>query len=605
MVPDFARAFILSNFAAYKLVHVNTISPAINISNRKPLIFLLLMFLTFSANSYCQFQPTPVKRSNNQITINGKNFYLHEVLKGQTLFGISKEYRVSEEEIKQLNPDLDKKTIYPGMVLRIPDSGTAATPSKSKDEIQYITHTVLPKENLFSISRQYGVKTEDIRELNPDAKWGLKTGQMIKIPKDKITIAQKNQVVEEKTVKTGNEDTNQSPGAERDQPCKVKPFSHGDENFQLAIMLPLNISQNDTLNYSDTLKEEHFRFYELLEGVYLAIDSMRLEGLSLSVDVFDTERNPDTIRGIIENNRLKEADLIIGPVFPNEIEIVSAYAKSKHIPMVSPLSTYDVVKNNPYAFQVRNKLPRQIELATNYIGTKYSQNVLVIGRLSEKSNSEFNRFLVNLGSQIKEHDPAKRATFKTIYYSETARNFTNADSQTIPIDRFLSATLPNFIILPSENGVFVTEVINELHQQSATRNIHVFGLNQWVFADQDLGNLYNVNLELFSDFEEYPFVDYSDPLVLNFCHKYKENWNIEPSRYSFQGFDIAYFFTKALFQFGRNLTSSVPCWDEYLNHPSMLMPMSFKSSSNANGFDNHALTVIRFQKDELRRKKVN
>jgi len=587
----------LSNFVDYKLVPVNAISHV---------FFLFLIFLTISPNSFSQFQPTPVKRSNNQITINGKNFYLHEVLKGQTLYGISKEYQVSEEEIKKLNPDLNKKSVFPGMVLRIPDLGTTTTPSAGKEEFKFITHTVLPKETFFSISRRYGIKVDEIRELNPEAKWGLKTGQIIKIPKDKITILEKTPVTEEKTVKTDLEDPNQASVRERaEQPCRVRPFPHENENFQLAILLPLNITQNDTLSYSDTLKPEHFRFYEFLEGIYLAIDSMRLEGLNLTVEVFDTERNPETIMGIIENDKLKEADLIIGPVFPNEIEIVAAFAKSKHIPMISPLSTFDVVKSNPYAFQVRNKLPRQIELATTYLGSKYNQNVLVIGRISEKGNPEFTRFLGYLGLQIKEHDPAKKATFKTIYYSETSRNFMNADSQTIPFEGYLSASSPNYIILPSENEVFITEVINELHQMSTTRNIHVFGLNQWVFKDLDLGNLYNVNLELYSDFEEEPFVDYTDPSVLNFCRKYKENWNIEPSKYSFQGFDIAYFFTRALFQFGRNLTSSVPCWTEYLNHPSMLTPMRFQSNSNANGFDNLAVTIIRYQKDELLRKKVN
>ncbi len=500
--------------------------------------FLFLVFLTISAISFGQFQPTPVKQSNNQITISGKNYYLHEVLKGQTLFGISKEYQVSEEEIKELNPDLKIKSVFPGMVLRIPDFGAAAKPSMGKEEIQFITH--------------------------------------------------------------------QASGKERaGQPCRVRPFPHENDNFQLAILLPLNISQNDTLSYSDTLKPEHFRFYEFLEGIYLAIDSMRLEGLNLTVEVFDTGKNPETIRGIIENDKLQEADLIIGPVFPNEIEIVAAFAKSKHIPMVSPLSTYDAVMNNPYAFQVRNKLPRQIELATTYLGSKYNQNVLVIGQLSEKGNPDFTRFLGNLGPQIKEHDPAKKATFKTIYFSEAERIFTNADSVTIQLDRYLPALAPNFIVLPSENEVFITEVINQLQQLSTTHTIHVFGLNQWVFGKLDLSNLFNVNLELYSDFEEYPFVDYTDSLVLNFCRKYKENWNIEPSWYSFHGFDIAWFFTRALFQFGCNLTASVPCWTEYLNHPSMLTPMRFQSDNNTNGFDNHAVTIIRYQKDELLRKKVN
>jgi hypothetical protein len=148
-------------------------------------------------------------------------------------------------------------------------------------------------------------------------------------------------------------------------------------------------------------------------------------------------------------------------------------------------------------------------------------------------------------------------------------------------------------------------VINQLQEKSLSYNLHVFGLNQWVFSNLDLGNLYNLNLELYSDFEEYPFIDYTDPVVTAFCRKYKDNWNIEPSRYSFQGFDIAYFFSRALFQFGSNLPSTVPCWTEYLTHPSMLTPIRFQGNGPANGFSNQALTVVRYQKEELVRKKVN
>lgn len=584
---------------------MNVFCQSVNLLKRKRIFSLFLVFLAISVNSFGQFQPTPVKRSNNQITVGGKNFYLHEVVKGQTLYGISKEYRISEEEIKKLNPDLNKKSVFPGMVLRIPDTGLQETPLNAKADDQFLQHTVQPKENLFSISRQYGIRVDEIRELNPDAKWGLKTGMILKIPKDKITIVQKNQVSEAKTIKSDAGIADPGIVKDHEQPCRVKPFPHESENFRLAILLPLNISQNDTLSYSDTLNPEHFRFYEFLEGIYLAIDSMRLEGLNLTVEVFDTERNPDTIRGIIEDNRLREANLIIGPVFPNEIEVVAPYAKSKRIPMVSPFSNFDAAKGNPYAFQVRNKLPRQVELAASYIGTKYNQNILVIGRFSEKGNPEFSRFQGSLGQQIKEHDPAKKAAFRTIYYNETSRNFVNAESQIIQVDRYLSASLLNFIILTSENEVFTTELINELQQKSVTRNMHVFGLNQWVFEDLDLSNLYNVNLELYSDFDQYPFIDYSSPNVLNFCRKYKENWNIEPSRYSFHGFDIAYYFTGALFQFGSNLSSSVPCWSEYLGHPAMLTPMRFISGSSSNGFENHAVTVIRYQKDELIRKKID
>jgi hypothetical protein len=512
---------------------VKVIAKVLIFPRQKPALLLFCLLLTISLSSFGQFQPTPVTRSNNHITVGGKNYYQHEVIKGQTLYGITKAYEVSEEEIKKLNPELSTRSVYPGMVLRIPDSKS------------------IPK-----------------------------TATTVKIPEE---IAVKN-----------------------DQPCKSKPFPHENDNFRLAILLPLNIEQNDSLNYTDSLKADHFRFYEFLEGVYLAIDSMQRQGLNMTVEIFDTERSTETINKIISAGRLNETDLIIGPVFPNEVEIVSAFSKSKHIPMVSPLSTFDVVKENPFAFQVRNKLPRRIELVTDYLGSKYNQNIILIGRYAERKSPEFIRFQANLASQVREHDPAKKATIKTAYFSESSRSFITQDSAGSNFERHLSASGPNYIILASENEVFITEVVNEVHKEAFARDIHIFGLNQWVFTDLDLSNLYDCNLEIYSDFEdEHPFIDYTDPGVLQFCSKYKENWNIEPSKYSFQGFDITYYFTKAMFQFGRNLTATVPCWQEYIHDRSMLTPMKFQSFGNSNGFNNQAFSVVRYQKDELIRKKVN
>ena len=44
------------------------------------------------------------------------------------------------------------------------------------------THTVAAKETLYSLSRQYGVSVDAIKESNPEASKGLKVGQVIRIP---------------------------------------------------------------------------------------------------------------------------------------------------------------------------------------------------------------------------------------------------------------------------------------------------------------------------------------------------------------------------------------------------------------------------------------
>ena len=82
--------------------------------------FFLICFLLgilFSDNLIAQ---TPIERSKNITTIGGKEYYLHNVKAGQTLWGLSQAYNISVEEIEKLNPEVKKDGLKAGHVLGIP-----------------------------------------------------------------------------------------------------------------------------------------------------------------------------------------------------------------------------------------------------------------------------------------------------------------------------------------------------------------------------------------------------------------------------------------------------------------------------------------------------
>jgi LysM repeat protein len=568
---------------------------------------ILLLGLVTGIQLHGQFQPTPVKKSTNLVTLNGKNFYLHEVLQGHTLYSIAKAYGVSEAEITEANSIIKNKGLTAGLVIRIPASGDVKVVEQPSPQAQYLIHKVQAKETLSSLSRQYGVKIDDIRAINPDTKWGLSIGQEIKIPKDKITLAQPAVKATNETQPRQNEVASLKTTEETlsDLPCRQNPTPHKQDEFNLFIVLPLNIAENDTLVFSDTLDEDHFRFYEFLEGAYLAIDSLRKSGLNLNLHVLDTERNPAVIKEILAGNQLDQADLIIGPAFKSELELMAPVADKMRIPLVNPLSPTDYTQGNPYVFQIRTKPDRQEAQVCNYLAGQYKKNTLVICRSAEKNSPEFLSFYDRLRAQMKAEDPGHKAQPKIVYFSEIERDFFNEEKAVTRLDNYLSKTTPNYVIIASSDEVFATEIINQLNLRSSSYDLTTFGMYPGSFGSLDLENLFNVNLEVASDLEENPFVDYQDPDVQNFSRIYKLNWNVEPSRWSYQGFDITYYFTRALFYFGRNLTNSVPCWNDFLNHKTMQTSLRFTAQKNGNGFENEAIPIIRYSRQELVRKKVN
>ena len=84
----------------------------------KLILFAFLLFGLFFASSELQAQ-VAVERSTNIIRIGSKEYYMHQVKQGQTLWAISQAYNVSIEEIEMLNPEV-KEGLKVGHVLGIP-----------------------------------------------------------------------------------------------------------------------------------------------------------------------------------------------------------------------------------------------------------------------------------------------------------------------------------------------------------------------------------------------------------------------------------------------------------------------------------------------------
>lgn len=86
-------------------------------------------------------------------------FIIHKVEAKETLFALSRRYKVGVEDIQKHNPELSEG-LKIGQMLKIPYAGQA--PGKQAEK----SHIVQPGETLFSISRQYGVQVDDIKKWN-------------------------------------------------------------------------------------------------------------------------------------------------------------------------------------------------------------------------------------------------------------------------------------------------------------------------------------------------------------------------------------------------------------------------------------------------------
>lgn len=99
---------------------------------------------------------------------------LYVVKRGDTLYSIASRYGVSVNSLMSLN-NLNSTTLSIGQQLRIPISGDTSTED-------YVVYTVKVGDNLYSIAKRYGVTVDEIINLNGLTSNLLSIGQQIKIP---------------------------------------------------------------------------------------------------------------------------------------------------------------------------------------------------------------------------------------------------------------------------------------------------------------------------------------------------------------------------------------------------------------------------------------
>lgn len=121
----------------------------------------------------------------------------HTVVKGETLYSISKKYNVKPDDILKLNPDA-KDGVKENTVLTLP-SGVKAVVTKTAALNKY-EYEVQQGETLYAISRKLGISVDEMIKNNPTSKEGVAAGQQLTYFASKKYVSSTAQVVKNDVV---------------------------------------------------------------------------------------------------------------------------------------------------------------------------------------------------------------------------------------------------------------------------------------------------------------------------------------------------------------------------------------------------------------------
>lgn len=134
------------------------------------LLFTLTLILSINLSN------ASVKDSVGTKVKDGKKYIIHQVEGGQTLYSISKIYKVSVTDIKNWNGMTDNALDLNQKILIL---------SKNQnDVVSNSVHTVAAGETLYSISKKHGITVDQLKSMNKLSSTGLDIGQKLNIAKN-------------------------------------------------------------------------------------------------------------------------------------------------------------------------------------------------------------------------------------------------------------------------------------------------------------------------------------------------------------------------------------------------------------------------------------
>jgi len=604
--------------------------------------------------------PLLLLAQNKTEVIDGKRYYIHTVMKGETLYAISRKYGVEIRDIALENP-LTISGLKTGNVIKIPVSVKSEKTARPLDG-KYIFHTLQYGETFYSLSKQFLVSIDDIKSANPELVNGLKSGMTIRIP---LAI----QIVADTMFANDTISSHHSPLTN----IQSDSLTFRDV-YNVGLMLPFYLAMNDSIarnkeNYEldkiYALSEIALEFYE---GALIAVDSLKKQGLSVRLFVYDTKKDTNEVIRLLqqEESLFMNMDLIIGPFYRSNLSIVVNFPKpdkqrintsrhssanlqifkfSNHPHIVSPfIITNDILRGNPHLSKATSCFETHVEKIAIYIARKYisrnnpdgNKNIIVVynefpdlsdedanGRgLDEKMLSEiFKNKLLSAAYHPLGYDP--RPSVRDRDTMETApppapppKGGENLRAETPTSSSVLHPFLSLKQIAYNERGM---EAIEEVLSIPDT-NVIVIPSRDQVFVsklisklnnlkdDYDMilfglpvwKNFANIEIEYLHNLKVHiassSYIDYESEEVKSFVKQYFGRYHTFPGNYAFQGFDIVYYYLNTLKNYGYNFQTHLP----EITNAGLQTSYEYFKTGVEDGYENKKVFILKYEDYELK-----
>ena len=494
------------------------------------------------------------------ITLDTSSLSKHIVKAKETRYGIARMYGITVSELEQMNPELGEG-LSQNAIINVPSKAILKTAIAEKG---YRFYEVQPKEGFYRLKVKINLTKEQIVALNPYAKDGLQEGMILKIPSDTATAITGQ--INKRDLQQTIIDTSQK---------------------RIAVLLPFRL--NKIISDSLSVKQQQIKKNRLMSlsldfysGLLMATEFAKDKGISLQLDVFDTQYNTAIVSDIINSNTFDNFDAVIGPLGQKNIEKAAAMLQDTTVPIFSPLSN------------------KQIKVSKNVFQSLPSDVMLEDGMLQYIVSGMSDKNVIVITDSTKTAQLAKimLAIPDARIVSLREEGFLRLEDVENQIDQ----TKENWVILEATDPILISNVVGVLNglpvidpdleedQEPVDYEIRLFSLDKNAAFDyHDVSNVHlaELNFTFPSVNKSYNYKDKNAFLI-----SYKNKYGVLPNRFAVRGFDLTYDVILRLASSEDIFTASKQEFEtQYIENK-----FSY-SKSLLSGYQNNAFYIIKYQEN--------
>ena len=439
---------------------------------------IIAALLTFQAQAQ-NINPVPVEVSTEKVTVDGKIFYSHTVLPGQTLYSICRAYETTNEELAASNPSL-KKGLKAGSILLIPVPG--------QEEVIQAAEASQPKwyQKLFKNKK----KKEQETPVTSVAEIPAETDTVSAMQEDLAT-------------------------AQASSAAPARETYDASRPARIALVLPIHSRSTNPSQHS-------LDFYSgALQALYEVENS---QSFNVCLSVLDEMELDQESLGSLASN-----DLIISTFPLDEIRPIAEFAAENSIPLVSAMDSKvdSLLSDNPYLIQIPVSHDDQIRNLVGSLDPRMSDRIYLF------CDSRYP------GSPLETSIRTYLTENGIDNFTPLSYDILRGRELGLALEKQWSTNSTYKIIVASEDAAFAPDVIRNLKVTGRYIPIQVFCSNKIRNFDSVDSDSFHL---LTAHFSAPYFVDYGNSDTRDFVFKYRALFNTEPTAYSFQGHDILAYF---------------------------------------------------------------